>query len=685
MMATAYDSWLLANQRYLTAVLALVRNAIAQSVGMSDWVEDERLLHQALQEAKAAMPAMPALDRLSRLFGLSPFEQDVLLMCAGMELDARFVRLCAMAQADPQRAYPTFSLALAALPNPHWAALTPAAPLRHHHLIDVGQGTTLTLSPLRIDERILHYLAGTQYLDAHLFGLIDPVSVKGELVPSQQQLVDAITIVLSEALTADPPPVVQLCGAETSAKHTLATLVCDRLQFKLWTMAAQVVPSLPADLDQFCRLWSRETLLNSSVLLLDCDALDSAEPTQLARITHLVERTPSLLFISSRDRLRLPQRPVINFDIHKPTTAEQHIIWQRSLQTWLPDLNGQFTPRIQTLVAQFNLSTNAIRTVCAGLELKNAKLNLQNQQEQPQAIDQSANTESFNSESVLFNSLWNACRLQARPRLDELAQRIEPRANWHDLVLPDAQTLILKEAAAHVRQRSTVYEQWGFGEKGSRGLGISALFAGASGTGKTLAAEVLAHELQLDLYRVDLSSVVSKYIGETEKNLRRVFDAAEDGGVILLFDEADALFGKRSEVKDSRDRYANIEVSYLLQRMECYPGLAILTTNLKSALDTAFLRRIRFVVQFPFPDATQRAEIWRRIFPKHTPTQALNPTQLAQLNIAGGNIRNVALNAAFLAADAQEPVQMKHLLQAARTEYSKLEKTLTESETAGWL
>jgi SpoVK/Ycf46/Vps4 family AAA+-type ATPase len=200
-----------------------------------------------------------------------------------------------------------------------------------------------------------------------------------------------------------------------------------------------------------------------------------------------------------------------------------------------------------------------------------------------------------------------------------------------------------------------------------------------------MSAEVLAKELRLDLYRIDLSSVVSKYIGETEKNLRRVFDAAEGGAAVLLFDEADALFGKRSEVKDSHDRYANMEVSYLLQRMEAYQGLAILTTNLKNALDTAFMRRIRFVVQYPFPDSTQRAEIWSRVFPKNTPTEGLNVRRLAQLNVAGGNIRNIALNAAFRAADAGEPVSMKHILHSVRSEYTKMERTLTDAEIKGWL
>ncbi|HEX5503433.1 MAG TPA: ATP-binding protein, partial [Thermomicrobiales bacterium] len=320
--------------------------------------------------------------------------------------------------------------------------------------------------------------------------------------------------------------------------------------------------------------------------------------------------------------------------------------------------------RVTTLVSHFSLSAPAIGS--AGAE----------------ALGRATRARDGDG---LADLLWDACRVQARPRLDDLAQRIESPARWDDLVLPAAQTRTLREIAAQVRHRARVYEEWGFAAGGGgRGLGISALFAGASGTGKTLAAEVLAGDLRLDLYRIDLSQVVSKYIGETEKNLRRVFDAAEEGGAVLLFDEADALFGKRSEVKDSHDRYANIEVSYLLQRMEAYRGLAVLTTNLKAALDPAFLRRIRFVVQFPFPDRAERARIWRRIFPPAAPTAGLDPERLARLDVAGGNIRNIALSAAFLAADAGEPVGMAHLLRAARAEYAKLEKPLTDAEIGGW-
>jgi SpoVK/Ycf46/Vps4 family AAA+-type ATPase len=341
------------------------------------------------------------------------------------------------------------------------------------------------------------------------------------------------------------------------------------------------------------------------------------------------------------------------FELSSPVSQEQLEIWRIAL-SGLPGLNGTAAE----LASQFNLSPATIHAVAGD------------------AIAKSTGA---------VEGLWDACRRHARPRIEGMAQRIEAAARWDDLVLPEKQFRLLRQVAVHVKQRAKVYQTWGFAAKGSRGLGISALFAGPSGTGKTMAAEVLAEELRLDLYRIDLSQVVNKYLGETEKNLRRVFDAAEEGAAVLLFDEADALFGKRSDVKDSHDRYANIEVSYLLQRMETYRGLAILTTNRKSALDQAFLRRIRFVVEFPFPDAELRGEIWRRIFPAATPVDGLRIDQLARLNAAGGNIRNIAMGAAFLAADASEPVRMSHLLSAAHSEFAKMERPLTEMEVAGWV
>jgi vesicle-fusing ATPase len=281
------------------------------------------------------------------------------------------------------------------------------------------------------------------------------------------------------------------------------------------------------------------------------------------------------------------------------------------------------------------------------------------------------------------DDLRRLARERARVSLGILAERIEPRAGWDDLVLPEGQVAMLRDLVTQVRHRATVYEDWGFAETSNRGFGVTALFTGESGTGKTMAAEVIADDLALDLFRIDLSAVVSKYIGETEKNLRSLFDAAEAGGAVLLFDEADALFGKRSDVKDSHDRYANLEVAYLLQRMEAYRGLAILTTNLRSNVDRAFLRRLRFVVQFPFPDDQLRQRIWARAFPPDTPTEGLDPAALGRMQVSGGSIRSIALGAAFGAAGAGTPVRPEHVLHAASVEYAKAERTLTAAETRG--
>ena len=267
----------------------------------------------------------------------------------------------------------------------------------------------------------------------------------------------------------------------------------------------------------------------------------------------------------------------------------------------------------------------------------------------------------------------------------ELATVIEPRASWADLILPDDQVALLRELVGHVRGRTTVHERWGFRSRAVDGLGIAALFEGESGTGKSLAAEVVASDLGMSLLRVDLATVVSKYIGETEKNVARVFTAAEASGAIILFDEAEALFGKRSEVRDSHDRYANIEIAYLLQRMETYRGLAILTSNAKSSLDRAFQRRLRFIVRFPFPDQVGRERIWRASIPADAPQRGLTFGKLARLNVAGGDIRNIALGAAFRAAAESKPISMAHVRDAARREMEKLGRQPSDADTRGWL
>jgi ATP-dependent 26S proteasome regulatory subunit len=657
--------WLEANQQYLAAELGRVRAYLERHIAVAnDTAAAQREYTRPVDLAVVPDHLRPfALERVCGLFGLSAFDREILLLCAGVELQSEFGGLCAAAQGNPNCAYPTFSLALAVIPGAHWSALLPAAPLRHWRLIELLPGITLTQSPLHIDERILHYLVGLNGMDERLAGLVEPLTVQDELVPSHSILAERIATLWVSTAPSAAPRAVQLCGRSAASKQAIAAAASARAGLTAWRLSGHALPLDSTETDSLLRLWNREALLGGRALLLDCDDLGIDESRRHA-IAKVVEGVDGPLVVTSRDPSSFPRRSFLTLDVVRPTSPEQRALWH-SAWRGMPNLNG----RLDALIAQFGLDAESIRSVA---DLARVEL-------------EAAGEESQELNDRTGQVLWNICRAHSRLKLEDLAQRIQPSAQWDDLVLPESQKEILREIEAHVRQRTRVYEQWGLAAKSARGLGISALFVGASGTGKTMAAEVLAAELESDLFRIDLSQVVSKYIGETEKNLRRVFDAADESGAVILFDEADAIFGKRSEVKDSHDRYANIEISYLLQRMEAYRGLAILTTNMKSALDAAFMRRIRFVVQFPFPDAGQRRVIWQRIFPVETPTEGLDGARLSQLNVAGGSIRNIALNAAFLAADAGERVMMKHLLRASKSEYAKLDKPLTEAETAGWV
>jgi ATP-dependent 26S proteasome regulatory subunit len=659
------DSWAEANKSYLSASMAHLRETLERHYKKDtepNAAKSDQALGQNGDYAASSLPGPLALDLLCTAFGLSTFERNILLLCAGMELESDFASICAAVQGNPGRPYPTFSLALAALPDAHWSAITLASPLRRWRLIEIDFNEALTASRLRIDECILHFLLGINYTDERLAGMIRPVGAFADLAPSHRLLAERMAEVWSTATGKSALPVIQLCGMELETKRDIAAIACRILGLNLDMLTATAIPSDANELNTFIRLLERKSALHASALFLDCDEQDFANLAASRSLQHLLSDIGCPLILSCKGRRQqILDRVSLAFDVSRPKQGEQRLIWQSYLGGSMSDING----RLDAVLSQFDLNVCAIKSVCEELQA-------QKRQGNDLDID-------------LKSALWDACRQRSRSRMEDLAWRIEPAANWDDLVLPEHQLQVLQSIAMHVRNRPTVYEAWGFAKKNSQGMGISVLFAGASGTGKTMAAEVLASELSLDLYRIDLSSVVSKYIGETEKNLRRVFDAAEEGGAILLFDEADALFGKRSEVRDSHDRYANIEVSYLLQRMEAYRGLAILTTNMKNALDTAFLRRIRFVVQFPFPDLAERALIWKRMFPADTPTKGLDFCKLSRLNMAGGNIKNIALNAAFLAADAGVPVGMAHIKRAASAEYAKLERPLTEAEIGGWL
>ncbi len=616
----------------------------------------EELLREAAvsrEEASHGDPP-PAVELLAHRFGLSSFERDTLLLCAAVEFDPGLGQLCGLAQGNPSRNYPTFALALTLFDDPSWDALSAHRPLRYARLIEISQpgSTALTAAALRAEERIVNFFKGLNVMDDRLTTLFHPVPERenSTIAASQEEVAESILQLLRRSDLNSTTPL-QLLGADAGSRLAVAEFVCETFERRLFRLNIETLPSNLADIEILARLWQRETALLPIALYIDADALDNSPAETVGGLQKFLSRPLGLVFIATREApLRLRDAP-LTIEVDKPTRAEQRGAWSAILDGLEPGVDD--TPQI--LAGQFNLNLNDIRGI--------AEVALEMPGEEP-----------------IQQKLWRGCREFTRVSLDSLAQRLDPKATWDDLVLPDEQMQLMRQIAGQVRDRHKVYDEWGFSVLMNRGFGISALFAGESGTGKTMAAEVIANDLQLNLYRIDLSAVVSKYIGETEKNLRRLFDAAECGGAILFFDEADALFGKRSEVKDSHDRYANIEINYLLQRMEAFGGLAILATNMKGALDTAFSRRLRFVVNFPFPGVKERKLIWQKALPPQTPQKDLDYDRLARLNLSGGNIHSIALNAAFLAARDGQVVTMSILTVAARAELKKLDKGFSETE-----
>lgn len=646
-------SWQQDNHRALVGVveqLGLALQRLAREQGAYDPTPRGR----PWIEAGAALEPPAAFLQLAETFGLEPFELDVLLLCAGVELDANLARLCADVSRHPSGA-PTFSLAMRLLPEPTWSALAPDRPLRGWDLITVDAAAgSLVQAPLRIDERVLHALCGVGTHDEQLRGLVEPVEVLPDLAPSQLALAGQAVEAWHGALAAEPSTVLDLCGRRRDEVLAVATHAAALSALPAFRCDAASLPVDPAAVERLQRRWRRETRLGPAVLIVDAHEVEPPGPSGHA-LRRLLARGDFLVVLCTRAPQELSARPIVRFDVGGPTRDEQ-------TSAWAAGLGGErFVAAGELLASQFDMELRSIRAVAASVRPR------------PEATPEEVADEAR-----------ARCRARLAMDLGGLAERIEVRRTWSDLTLRiDAQET-LRDIAKHVRWRRRVLDEWGFAAREPRGLGGTSLFAGPSGTGKTLAAEVLASDLGLDLYRIDLSAVVSKFIGETEKHLARIFDAGERMGAMLLFDEADALFGRRSEVRDSHDRYANIEVSYLLQRIETYRGLAILTTNMRSAIDVAFLRRFLFVVDFTVPDAAARRDIWARVLPPTVPTEQLDLSRLAQLDVTGGQIHSIALSAAYQAADAGQPVSMAHVLRAARREAQKSRRPLTSRELDGW-
>lgn len=632
---------------------------------------------QAAQEAQAC-GAPPALEILSRLFRLEEFELNVLLLCLAPTVDPAFERLYGYVQDDATQKYPTIGLAMQIFGRENgingeaerghdWRHFAPTAPLQRFRLLHSEQmpGVSRASEPLRIHRRIADYLLGINQMDEQVAAVARRVTKKGALGPDQEEVVVRLERRLRAWNDREQMPVIQLAGPAAAGHQAVACELCARCGIALYAIDPASLPAAAGDRQAYYRILEREAILLSCAYYLDCTGFDLGSRAEASQVLSFLNQVQAFIVVACREPLQTERR-MITFRLTKSEAATQLAVWNANLAGELPEqarqsLNGSVDGLLAKLIQQFHFSPQQIHRVveeaCETAGLRDPELPV-----------------------LELRDLWQTARTQAARSMDGLAERIEGRRSLDQLVLPPEQLRQIQEIASQVEQRGRVYEQWGFGSRLNRGRGIAALFAGPSGTGKTMAAEVLAHHLDLDLYRIDLASVISKYIGETEKNLRRVFDAAEESGAILFFDEADALFGKRSEVRDSHDRYANIEINYLLQRMEDYRGLAILATNRKSLLDQAFLRRLRFLVDFPFPSVADRVRIWQGAFPPQAEKETLDYEFLGRLEIAGGNISNIALNAAFLAAGEGTSIQMRHVMTAAQREYAKIDKLMVEGE-----
>lgn len=663
----AGDDWNAERAFYESAAAAELSRAIA--------AQKEKSMAAGRQAIASGSP--PALEILARLFHLDPLDIEVILLCLAPELDPGFDRLYAYIQDDATRRYPTPSVALqiwgqhffpseAEVWSQGWKHFLPDAALRRSHLIrwESPSGRPRPGDPIRLERRVCDYLLGVNRVDEEAPLVLRPVETHGPPAVASGTVSHRLEQLLRQWNGRGRMPAVNLVG-KSAAGRSVAAHLCAHLGIGLYAIDPARLPAAPRERRDLFRVLERDAVLLPSAFLLDLTELDKNDRGALALAQELILDLRSFLIVVSRTPWH-NERGLVAVEVPKLSTADQHELWKSVLGDGIAidqtsSIGQTLEDFVNSLVQQFDFDASQI--VHAS-----------------ESARASAQLQDPSSTKLTAGDVWKAARGQFSDTLAGLAERVTPIFRFEDLVLPEETLQQLRDISAQVTRRAQVYERWGFGERLSRGRGIAALFAGPSGTGKTMAAEVLANTLSLDLYRVDLSGVVSKYIGETEKNLRSVFDAAEESGAILFFDEADALFGKRSEVHDSHDRYANIEINYLLQRMEDYRGLAILATNMKSLLDQAFLRRLRFLVEFPFPSPAQRKRIWQGVFPAAAEKEAFDYDFLSRLEIAGGNIKNIAINSAFLAAAEGKPIGMQHVLAAAKREYSKIDKLVLASE-----
>jgi hypothetical protein len=686
----------------------LDRSQTASSVLMTDAPVSGQLRNIAAASAavEAQLRAIEAeadrdgsvlrLERVRTRFGLGDFDRDVLVLALAAEFDLKYERLFAYLQDDVTKKRPTVDLALRLLCptfDERLAArqtFSPGAPLMSWDLVTLHEDPNARRSVLlaryfKLDDRIAGYLLGSDAIDARLKPLVVTQIPRPRPLPSAAS--EWLTRVSRPRQTLPDPasaanekaPVYLLHGSYGSGRRAVADALAQRRGRPL--LLLNVPGLLEGDagpqnvgLAQRLRLAERESLLTDALLgWADADALLNPASEAAARIflDSLANGCVPTVLVAERSwdpGRRLERREFLRLSLADTSYAERRELWVQGLAGLNPDRPLLGDAELTALAGRFRLTAGQIQDALAHAHtLAFAR----------GALDGALTLEDIEA----------ACRTQAQHHLGALARRLMPRYTWEDIVLPSPRLEALRLIGTMIRQRSIVYGDWGFDRKLATGKGVIAMFTGPSGTGKTMAAEILARDLGLDLYKIDLSAVVNKYIGETEKNLERLFSEAQNTDAVLFFDEADALFSKRSGVSDAHDRYANIETAYLLQRTEEYSGLVILASNLPKNMDEAFVRRLHFTINFPLPEEPERLEIWRRTFPPEAPrADDVDLAFLArQFKITGGNIRNIILAAAFLAAEGRTPIAMRHLILAARYEFQKIGKMVPEGDLERYL
>ncbi len=621
------------------------------------------------------------LDRLTRQFGLEPFEIQTLLICLAPEFDLRYERLFAYLQDDVTRKKPSVDLVLNLLSPSYEHKLaarryfSEEASLRKFQLLQISDDPSYPNTPLlgkylKVDDRIVDYLHGSNDPDTALkwYARIISPRVRWEDLVLSEDIKQRFVRFCQKNRTSPKQMVFYFQGSYGVGKQMAAEALCAESGLKLLIVKTdQLLKITGSNLDHALSLIYREARLQDAAIYwsrFDALVVDDDHNTFQEIFFHELKNQTGVTFLAGKSAWE-PMDVLNDFSFMR-VEFPLHSYSDR-LELWKRTFNGT-----ETLGDDLDLSTVANKFRLTGGQIHNAAVTAHNL----------ARWRNPETPTVNMKDLYSACRLQSNRNLGVLAQKITPHYCWDDIVLPGDRLRQLDEICNYVKYRARVFNEWGFGQKVSLGKGVNALFAGPSGTGKTMAAEVIAGELSLDLYKIDLSAVVSKYIGETEKHLAKIFEEAQTSNAILFFDEADALFGKRSEIRDSHDRYANIEISYLLQKMEEYEGIVILATNFRKNMDEAFVRRIHFTVEFPFPSEQDRLRIWEKIWPDQIPrSRELDLKFMARkFDISGGNIRNVALAAAFLAADDGHLVNMAHLIHAMRREYQKMGKVAAEGE-----